>query len=247
MDGFDMMNAGGRGSSCGGIALAKVTSIKDPKDLGRVKCAYISADKNLGETGWIHCMTPFGGKECGFFFHPNVEDIVVLAYEDGDIHRPFVLGSLWVSKSKPPLAVKGGKNQQYRLSTPNKSFLEFGDEDKKEKITLSTPKGREVLLDDEKKLISVTDGKNKLTMKEDGGTVELTCDKKLVIKVGSGVTITCDGTSGAVEIKTNKEITLSSAQIKAKASGTAQIEGSGSVTVKSSGSMTIKGSMTSIN
>lgn len=77
--------------------------------------------------------------------------------------------------------------------------------------------------------------------------MELTCEKKLTIKVGSGVTITCDGNSGAVEIKTNSKIELNSAKIGVKASGEASVEGSGSVTVKSSGVMTIKGSMTKIN
>ena len=56
-----------------------------------------------------------------------------------------------------------------------------------------------------------------------------------------------DGSSGAVEIKANKEIKLSAAQINAKASGTAELSANSSVTVKSSGVTTIKGSMTKIN
>ena len=112
---------------------------------------------------------------------------------------------------------------------------------------MSTPKGHRIDLDDENDVISVTDGKNKLDIIGKSGSVELTCEKKLTIKVGSGVTITCDGNSGAVEIKTNSKIELKSAKIGVKASGEASVEGSGSVTVKSSGVMTIKGSMTKIN
>lgn len=237
-------NNGGSGT---GISLAKVTNIKDPKDLGRVKCAFITSDDDAGETGWIYCLTLFGGNNCGSFFHPNVGDIVALAFEKGDIHRPFVIGSLWVKNSKPPVAIKGGENKVYKFSTPNQSFMEFFDEKGKEKISVSTPKKRTVVIDDEKQLVELDDGKNKLTMNGKDGTVELNCDKKLTIKVGSGVTISCDGSSGAVEIKTNKEIKLSAAQINVKASGTAEISANSSLTVKSSGIATIKGSMTKIN
>jgi len=230
-----------------GISLAKITNIKDPKNLGRVKCAYITSDKDAGETGWIYCLTAFGGNNYGAFFHANVGDVVALAYENGDIHRPFVLGSLWAGEPKPPLNVRDGKNEEYKLITPNKSYIDFSDTKGKEKITVSTPKNRQVILDDEKQEISIADGKNSVKISEKTGAVEIKCDKKLTIKVGGGVTIECNGTSGSLSIKTNKEITFSSAQLGVKASGTAEISGNGSVTVKSSGMLTLKGSMTKIN
>ena len=179
--------------------------------------------------------------------HPGIGDVVAVAYENGDIHRPFVIGSLWVKKSTPPVTISDGKNETFKFITPNKSFVEFTDKQKKECITVSTPKGHKMSFDDEKNIISVTDGKNKLDINGKTGAVELTCDKKLTIKVGSGVTISCDGNSGAVEIKTNSKITLNSAKVAIKASGEASLEGSGSVAVKSSGIATVKGSMTKIN
>ena len=136
----DMLSAsGGSQQRCTGIALAEVTAIKDPKNHGRVKCRYLTADKDLGETGWIYCLTPFGGKEYGCFFHPGIGDIVALAYEDGDVHRPFVIGSLWAKKNTPPASVSDGKNEIFKLITPNKSYVEFSDAPKKEHITVSTP------------------------------------------------------------------------------------------------------------
>lgn len=229
-----------------GIALAKITNIKDPKNLGRVKCAYITSDKDAGETGWLYCITPFGGNQYGSFFHPNVDDVVAIAYENGDIHRPFVIGCLWVKDAKPPLKVTNGKNEEYKFITPNKSYVDFVDTKGKEKITVATPKERTIILDDEKQLMQVSDGKNSISVDGKTGEVSLTCDKKLTIKVGAGVTITCDGTTGAVNIKTNKEVALDSAQINVKASGTAQVTGS-MLTLKSSGVTTVKGSVTKIN
>ena len=255
MDMSDLFGSAGKGggalpesrSTANGIEIAKVVNIKDPKNYGRVKCKYITTDKEAGETGWIYCMTPFGGDQYGSFFHPNVGDVVVLAFQHGDIHRPFVIGRLWAQDAKPPIQVQNGKNEEYKIITPNKSYLDFQDTKGKEKITVGTPKGRTVMLDDENGKIELTDGKTSLVINEQNGTTEITCDKKLVVKVGSGVTITCDGTSGAVEIKANKEVTVSAAQYSNKASGTSEISASGSMTVKSDGMLTVKGSMTKIN
>ena len=231
-----------------GIAIAKITDIKDPKNLNRVKCAYITADKETGQTGWVFCITPFGGKEYGAFFQPNVGDIVAIAYENGDVHRPFVIGCLWVGKDvKPPLTVQDGKNEEYKFTTPNKSFIDFVDTKDKEKITVSTPKGRKFVLDDEKQEITITDGKSGLKISEKNGTVELTCDKKLTIKVGQGATVEIDGNSGSIRIKGNKEVNIEAAQVAVKASGTGEISANGSLEVKSSGMLTVKGSMTKIN
>ncbi len=237
----------GNQASASGISLAKIVNIKDPKNLGRVKCSYLSADKKAGETGWIYCLTPFGGSKGGLCFHPNVGDIVALAYQNGDIHRPFVIGSLWVQDVSSPVPVKDGKNEDYQIITPNKCKIDLTDTADKQKITVSTPGKREIVLDDEKKVITVSDGKNKLSLNSDKGTMEITCDKKLTVKVGSGVTIDCDGSSGTVKIKVNKEVNVSAAQYNLKSSGTVAISGSGSVEVKSSGAMTVKGSITKIN
>lgn len=237
----------GKRSVRSGITLAQITNIKDPKNLGRVKCAYITSDQDAGETGWIHCLTLLGGDQYGTFFHPNVGDVVALAFENGDIHRPFVIGSLWVGDAKPPLTVRDGKNEEYRFITPNKSYADFSDTEGKEKITVSTPKNRRVILDDGEGEIIVTDGKNSVRISEKTGVTEIKCDKKLTVKVGGGVTIECDGASGTLSIKAGKEITMSTAQLSAKASGTAEVSGSGSAAVKSGGMLTLKGSVTKIN
>lgn len=230
-----------------GIALATITNIKDPKNLNRVKCAYIIHDRETIETGWVFCITPFGGNEYGAFFRPNVGDIVALAFENGDIHRPFVIGCLWGGDNKPPLTVQDGKNEEYKFITPNKSFVDLVDTKGKEKITVSTPKGRQLVLDDENEEISITDGKSSIKVSEKNGTPEIACEKKLVIKVGQGASVEIDGQSGSIKIKGNKDIVMEAAQISVKASGTGEISANGSLDVKSSGMLTVKGSMTKIN
>ena len=36
---------------------------------------------------------------------PEVDDEVLVGFEHGDIHRPYVIGALWNGKDQPPLQV----------------------------------------------------------------------------------------------------------------------------------------------
>lgn len=236
----------GKGAVREGITFATVTDIKDPKNLGRVKCKYVSANKEAGETGWIYCMTMFGGKETGAFFHPNVNDLVVIAFEDGDPHRPFVIGSAWFDKVKPPLPVTDGKNEECKLITPGKNVIDIIDTKDKQAIEISTPKKRSIRIDDEKKTITVSDGKNSITMNEESGQIEIKANKKMVISVGNGVKITIDG-NGSITVDTKQKAEISTSQFAVSAKGTAEIKSNSSITVQSTGLLTLKGSATKIN
>lgn len=90
-----------------GLTLAKVTNINDDKKLNRVKCLPIGSP-DAEETDWCYVMAPLGGKGCGQFFFPNVNDLVVLAYLGGDPHRPLVLGAIWNTVVTPPYTVQNG-------------------------------------------------------------------------------------------------------------------------------------------
>ncbi|WP_018212986.1 phage baseplate assembly protein V [Desulfitobacterium hafniense] len=229
-----------------GVILAKVTNINDPEKLGRVKCQFITKNKEALELDWAHVMTPFGGKECGFYFIPNVEDTVLVAFENGDIYRPYIIGSLWGNLAKPPAAVNEGKNETYMIKTPNKSTLEFSDAQGKESLSLMTPKERKIVLNDEKKTIEITDGQNTLSMNENG-EVKLTCKQKLVIEVGSGAKITIDGMAGSIKIEGKQAINLESAQVEVKATANATIKANAQVSIESSGMTMVKGSMLKLN
>lgn len=236
----------GKGAVREGITFATVTDIKDPKNLGRVKCKYVSANEDAGETGWIYCMTMYGGSEMGAFFHPNVNDLVVIAFEDGDPHRPFVIGSTWFDKVKPPVPITGGKNEECKLITPGENVVDIIDTKGKQAIEVSTPKNRKIRIDDEKKTITVTDGKNSLTMNEESGQIEIKADKKMVIQVGNGVTVTIDG-GGKISIDSKQKVEISTSQFAVQAKGTAEVKSNSSITVQSTGLLTLKGSATKIN
>ena len=177
-------------------------------------------------------MAPLGGKECGLFLFPQVDDLVVLAYLDEDPHRPIVLGSYWNTERKPPFTVKDGKAQDYCLKTPKKVDLAIHDEDKKQKVTLTMPSGTVLTIDDAAQSVSVKDkgGNNALTMDLKGGNVTLKAKTKLTLSAGQ-TTITLES-SGNITEKGNGTVSIQGSNVKAKANAAINLEGSATAVLK---------------
>jgi phage protein D/phage baseplate assembly protein gpV len=88
-------------SGTGGVVVGLVLDNQDPDGLGRVKINLPAAsDDEIGH--WARLATPMAGPERGMFFLPEKDDEVLVAFEQGDITRPYVLGALWNGKDKPP-------------------------------------------------------------------------------------------------------------------------------------------------
>jgi uncharacterized protein involved in type VI secretion and phage assembly len=86
-----------------GLRVAVVVDINDPSAAGRIKVEIPSLTGSL-ET-WARVSLPLGGNRTGLWALPDVGDEVIVAFENGDISRPFVLGSLWDGK-KPPTSTR---------------------------------------------------------------------------------------------------------------------------------------------
>ena len=242
----------GREMSRFGLTLAKVTNITDSEKLNRVKCLPIGG-KDGEETDWCYVMSPMGGKECGLFLFPQVDDLVVLGYIDEDPHRPVVLGSYWTTETRPPYTVQDGKAQDYGFKTPKKIDLAVHDEDKKQKVTLTLPSGPVLTLDNEDKkqkvtlslpsgaVLSIDDGaksvslkdksgNNALTMDLQGGNVSLKAKSKLTLSAGS-TTITLES-GGNITGKGNGTVSIKGTNVEAKANTSIKLEGSAMAVLK---------------
>lgn len=236
-----------------GLALAVVTNINDEQKLNRVKCLPIE-NEQLEETDWCYVMAPLGGKECGQFFFPNVNDLVVLAYLGGDPHRPLVLGAIWNTVVKPPYTIQDGKVYNFSIKTPGGSELLFYDEPKKQKVTLTLPSGTTLTIDDENQAVALRDkgGENTLNMDLKGGNVSLKAKTKLELSAGS-TTVTLEA-AGSLAAKASKEITMETATLTENGSAKVSVQGAqvevkatGTMDLQASGVATLKGSMVNIN
>jgi phage baseplate assembly protein V len=80
-----------------GVYRAVVTDNHDPEGRGRVRVRLES-----GHEAWADLATLLAGDGYGTWFRPGPEDEVLVAFEAGDPRRPYVLGALWGSRTRPP-------------------------------------------------------------------------------------------------------------------------------------------------
>lgn len=87
------------------MQLADVIDNADPQGQGRIKVKFKWACKTNDVTEWLRVITPDAGssdkvsKNRGFVFIPEIGDQVALTFEEGNIARPIVLGSVFHGKS----------------------------------------------------------------------------------------------------------------------------------------------------
>ena len=236
-----------------GLSLAVVTNINDEEKLNRVKCLPIETDQTE-ETDWCYVMAPLGGKECGQFFFPNVNDLVVLAYLGGDPHRPMVLGGFWNSETKPPYIIQDGKVLNYTIKTPSGTELLFYDEPGKQKVTLTLPSGTVLTIDDENQAVSLKDqkGENALEMDLKGGNVTLKAKTKLTLSAGETSVVL--ESSGNLTQKASSKVSIEAATIEEKGSAqvtiqgaATEVKGDSTLNLQASGTAALKAGIVNIN
>ncbi len=187
-----------------GVVVGIVTNNKDPDSLGRVKVK-IPRISGEDESNWARVISFMAGKERGAFYLPEVDDEVLVAFEYGDINIPYVIGSLWNGKDKPPITNDDGKNNFRIIKSRSGHIIRLDDTDGKEKI--------EIVDKTEKNMIVIDSKENKISIKS---------EKDIEISAPNGK-VTIEATD--IEAK-------SSASTKIEASSSMDLKASGTMTVK---------------
>jgi uncharacterized protein involved in type VI secretion and phage assembly len=229
-----------------GVNIATVIDIDDPQKFGRVKCRFITGTDNVEDTEWAPVVTPNGGNESGIFFHPCVDDVVLLAFEEGDIHSPYVIGSVWwkagSAETKPPVE-DANKTDTYIITTPKKHMITLSEVEGKESIEIKTAAGNTFKLDDAgNQIILQGSDDNGITMNTQTGAMSIKCKEFELDVGGNKLTI---GPAGLV-MEASPKIEIKSASVTMEGSGTTTIKGS-VLNLESSGVANLKGSMVKIN
>jgi uncharacterized protein involved in type VI secretion and phage assembly len=194
-----------------GVAAGIVTNNKDPNKLGQIKVRFPwLSDKN--ESNWVRVATLMSGKQMGSFFLPEVGDEVLVAFENGNINAPYVIGCLWNGKTKPPETNKDGKNNIRTIKSRSGHEIRFDDTDQKEKLEIKTKSGHYISLDD-------TSSKGKIDIQTKAGHKFVMDDKsgkeKIEIQSKAGHKFLLDDTSGkgkvAFQSKAGHQIVLDDA------------------------------------
>jgi phage protein D len=244
-----LVENGGAASAAGqinGVVVGVVSNIEDPKDLSRVKVAFPSlADKQ--ESDWVRRATPDAGPTRGVQWTPEVGDEVLVAFEHGDLNRPYILGSLWNGKSAPPLktseAASGGKVKQRVIQSKAGHVVILDDTDGAEKIVIrDKTKKNEVEIDSKTNAITITSSKD-LTIKASG---------KVDISNSTGdVSIACQNFSVSAtqkcDLSAQGDVSVKGLNAAIQAQVNASVKGNAQASLEASGQTVVKGAMVMIN
>jgi len=166
--------------------IAEVVANNDPKKQGRVQVRFFW-QKMLGEqTPWIRVQTPDAGVltdksgNRGFQFIPEVGDQVMVSYEGGNPHRPYVSGSMYHGKN-----ASGVSNNMRSITTKSGCKIVFNDDAKS--ILIEDPSGNSFFMDG-KGNIEVNAPKNiSFTAGED---ISMKATKNITLNAGQDYNLT---------------------------------------------------------
>lgn len=167
-----------------GVAVAQVIDNIDALSLGRVQ---VSLPWLPDVDPWARVAVLSAGSERGTWFIPQVGDEVLVAFEQGDVRSPYVIGSLWNATDKPP------------ADSPTDSIG---------RRIIKTPAGHDIELDDVKQSITITSSTDQ--------KVTITPDK-IELSAGDGASVVTLETAGTITLKAAAKISLEAVDIELKA------------------------------
>ncbi len=241
-----------------GVVVGIVAKNYDRDMPGRVCVQVPVRDDMANELQWARVAMPSSGTKWGHYFQPEEGDQVLLAFEHGNIEKPYVIGC--VPKENNPFLTRAvhEKNLYKKIITKNGNTIQFEDgEDAagaQDKISIFTAKeAHKLILDNERKQITLgdKDGKNQMVIKteDNQGNITIKTEKKLTISVGDNITVTMNADTGTVSVKCGKFVVEASdsSQITSNgklglSGGNVAVEASSMLKAESSGVTTISGS-----
>jgi len=186
-----------------GIAVAQVIGNMDSTNAARVQ---IKLPWLPDFEPWARVATLMAGPDRGTYFVPQVGDEVLVAFNQGDVRDPFILGSLWNGQDNPPAT---DPESTRMIRTPVGHSIVF--DDKKQTITISTNNQHTITIGPDKIVVSTAQEAASLTLDATGKV-------SLQAKV-------------SIEIKA-PQVTISGTTVEISGDASAKLEGKGMCTVK---------------
>lgn len=230
---------------------------------GRVCVTIPTRDDKANELKWARVAMPSSGSKWGHYFLPEVGDQVLLAFEGGNIEKPYVIGCIPRTADKFLKGSVDKDNQFKRIVTRHGTTILFEDnskdeEGRKDKLTLETAgKTLQILMDNENEKIRIGDKAKEdfieMYTHEGSGTLKVQIKSKIEIKVGDKITMTLNGESGAVSIKADSILLEGGNNVKVQSDSSVKLEApqvaasaSSSLKLNSSGTASVSGSTVSV-
>jgi uncharacterized protein involved in type VI secretion and phage assembly len=203
---LDRTETSGSGARVFGVVVGIVTNNQDPDSMGRVKVKFPWLSDSE-ESFWARIAVPMAGKDRGVWFLPEVDDEVLVAFEQGDLRFPYVVGALWNGKDTPAGDNGDGKNNLRIIKSRSGHIIKLNDEDGKETIEILDKKG-----------------KNTVVIDSANDSITITSEKDITLSATKGK-ITLDAKELAIKSSSDSKVE-SGAGLDLKASGTMNVKGS---------------------
>jgi uncharacterized protein involved in type VI secretion and phage assembly len=165
-----------------GVYPAIVTSItRDSDSLGRIEVKFPwLGDDGADVRALATLCTPYADDDQGFEMIPAVDTQVIVAFEAGDLRRPYVLGACWNGSESLPQQPEQANNKRL-IKTRSGSLLEFDDSDGAAKVTVSMKSGHKLVLDDGAQEVKLVHSNGCIIKMNAGGQVSITANSTVEI------------------------------------------------------------------
>jgi type VI secretion system secreted protein VgrG len=117
---------------------AIVKDNKDPKKLGRIRVQFIWQEIQGADmlSPWLRIAQPHGGNNKGFYFIPEIDEEVIVGFENGNAEKPYVIGTLYHGNQVPEGKWFNNNNDIKAIRTQSGHTVEFYDTSGKEYIRI---------------------------------------------------------------------------------------------------------------
>ncbi|WP_139559725.1 phage baseplate assembly protein V [Methylotetracoccus oryzae] len=162
--------------------LARVVSLDDPERLNRIQVRLIGFDDCTNQDAplWARVVCPFAGKDRGAFLIPDLDDEVLVVFQNGDPSYPLVVGGLWNGASAAPAEIAGGQNRYKVIRSKNGVTMTLDDQQGQERFILETPAGQKITLKDGPGSIAIEDANgNSVKLETAGITINAAANVKV--------------------------------------------------------------------
>jgi type VI secretion system secreted protein VgrG len=186
---------------------AIVTDNYDPKGLGRVRVRFHWM-KPSEKTPWIRMMMPHAGGGKGHFFIPEIEEEVIVAFEDNNALKPYVQGSMY----------NAGQNNSY-------------SNDGNDVKIIQTRSGTKIRMNDAEGSVFVEDPSGNTWLMDGKGNIKVNAPNNMSFIVGKNFDINV-GENMTTNIGANETLTVGNNKTARIAKDYVQFSDNKKVTVK---------------
>lgn len=189
-----------------GVVPAVVTNVNDPDNLGRVKVKYPWLSDSV-ESNWARVISVGAGDNRGLMIMPEVQDEVIVTFENGQFDVPYVVGGVWNGRDAAPMSASTFQNNGSvvvrQLKTRTGHELTFTEKSDSSMVEILESKGLKITLDGTNKKIELLDGTLKITLDDTG--------KKITIDGGAAADVEIKGKNIKLQAGVNLSL-IASAQ-----------------------------------